>query len=101
MGMTKSDALVSAIYNWGPNAFAVRAKETQRNMRYRVGFASNHEGQAKLYILGMGVSWEEAFSTAGEHPLSKTQMEKVAALRKRYNEESEKVKFNTQQEASK
>lgn len=101
MGMTKSDAAMSAAYNWGPNAFAVRAKETQRNLRYRVGFASNHEGKSKLYILGMGTSWEEAFSTASEHPMCKPQMEKVAALRKQYTEKSADMQFNNQQEETK
>ncbi len=89
MGMTKSDALVLALALWGPNAFAVRAKDNQRNLRYRVGFASNHEGQSRLYILGMGQTWEQAFEKAQEHPLHKTQNEKVRQLRKQYNDKAE------------
>lgn len=87
--MGRNEALALAVVLYGVNAFAVRAKETQRNLRYRVGFASNHEGQARLYILGMGQSWEEAFQTAQQHPLHTTQLEKTQQLRAQFNQKKE------------
>ncbi len=84
--MGRSEALTLALALWGFNAFAVRAKETQRNLRYRVGFASNHEGQSRLYILGMGSSWEEAFTTARQHPMHEQQVEKTKQMREQFNQ---------------
>lgn len=84
--MERSEALGLAVALYGFNAFAVRAKEAQRNLRYRVGFASNHEGQSRLYILGMGSTWEEAFQTAQQHPMHAAQVEKVKQYRKQYNQ---------------
>jgi len=100
--MTKSEALASAIYNWGPNAYAVRARELQRHLRFRVGYAAlDPEGQPMLFVLGMGSCWDEAFRSAESNPKSKPQQEKVAAMRQEFREKAAQVQSNNQQESAK
>lgn len=90
MGRNEALAVVTAL--WGFNAFAVRANELQRNLRYRVGFASNHEGQARLYVLGMGGTWEEALETAKQHPMHQPQVEKFRQYREQYQTKAAQLK---------
>jgi len=99
--MKKSEALALAIYNWGPNAYAVRARELQRNLRFRVGYAAlDPEGQPMLFVLGMGHDWSEAFKSAENNPKSKPQQEKIAALRNEFRQKVEE-QSNNQQESAK
>lgn len=95
--MVKSEAIALAVMRWGINGFAVRANDINPAARYRVGFASNHEGKARLYILGMGRTWEEAFSKATEHPENEKQQQKATELRKQF--EFKKAALTSKEEA--
>lgn len=99
--MTKSEAVASAVYNWGINGFAVRAKDIHPGGRFRVGFVGNHEGKATVYILGMGADWTEAFRKAEENPMNKEQQEKAAVMRREYHRRAAELQANPQQEAAK
>lgn len=84
--MNKTEAKALAVMRWGINAFAVRANDITPGTRYRVGFLAGQDGQTVVKILGMGRSWDEAFSIATQHPENEAQQQKASRLREQFQQ---------------
>lgn len=68
--LTEKEAAAEAARRWGGNAFAIKAHEKDRNMRYVVGLLVRGKHTHDLYRLPIswGGCYEAALGLAPEHP---------------------------------